>query len=257
MSYVPNTNQKKISTRNIEEHQKKQSMRDKSWKLGPLSFNILSGERVGIIGDSGSGKTSLLYAIQHYGEHEEVEVHYEGTLHRPKDNIFSVMQEAKSVLNPIRTVYGLFRVLHHSRKSKRTQAMNKQEIITYLSLMGFNNFEHIFKAHPHQLSGGMAQRVMCALVLALEPEWILADEISASLDVSYEEKIMEVLYQQVSTVIMVTHRLHLVKKYCHRVMFLEQGKILYDGSVRNFFECPHPVIQEYIDNIMLDNKGST
>lgn len=224
------------------------------WTLGPLSFNIGKGERVGIVGTSGSGKTSVLYALQHYHNPIRDDINYSGKLTKPNSVMMTVMQEPKAVLNPIRTVYRSFKLLNHSNFFEGKKALTIQEIKLFLEMVGLKTTPALLNARPSQLSGGMAQKVMIALGLALNPQWLLADEVSGSLDAVHEQQIMELLVTRIPSLLIVTHRIYLLKKYCTRVIFLSQGKSVFDGNVDAFFRCNIEEVQMFLDNLILTSN---
>lgn len=226
------------------------------WQLGPLNLQIEQGEKIVVLGDSGSGKTSFLSCVQYYGEGSEIHTlrsaEVSGAIINESNlNIMTVFQESKSAFNPLKTVQHLFKDLYHSQKFPFDKSFDRKEIMRYLEMTGLENPQSILKKHPDQLSGGMAQRVMIAMVLSMQPDVILADEVTSAVDKVNEKIVLDILLSHVDTLIMVTHRLHIINELFSRIIFLEEGKIVFDGTYDAFMSSDLLCIREYIENINL------
>lgn len=224
------------------------------WTLGPLSLDINRGEKIALVGKSGSGKTSFLRLLQSGGKNINDTLSYTGIRNTHGANIMSIFQEPKAVLSPLKTVYTAFKHLAYSKKYPHTTPLSKQDIAEYLNTVGLDNVYEVMNKRPYQLSGGMAQKVMIALVLVMNAEVVLADEVSSSLDRESEKTIMDFLIERFETMIIATHKLHLITEQFPRIIFFEEGKILFDGVRTAFLQSSHPSIQMYRENLMLLDK---
>jgi oligopeptide/dipeptide ABC transporter ATP-binding protein len=214
-----------------------------------VNLSIEKGEVVGIVGESGSGKSVLSLSImrilaQPQGRIVEGEIWFDG-----KDlvkiseqemcalrgnHISMVFQEPMTALNPVRTVGSqiqeIYRVHSHLKKKEA-----RERSIHMLKRVGIPSPEQRYKEYPHQLSGGMRQRVLIAMALACNPELLIADEPTTALDVTIQAQILDLmrdLQKEFGTAIMlITHDLGVVRSMAHRVL------VMYAGSVVEYGEC--------------------
>jgi ABC-type glutathione transport system ATPase component len=230
--------------------------------VADVSFAVHEGEMVGIVGGSGSGKTTTLRAIlkrlPRAGKVAGGEIVYRGQdllalsdqeLRRVRgDRIAIIVQNPIAALNPLRHVEdqigGLAR--QHGR------ALSSDEIAGRLREVGIADPGRVLRAYPHELSGGMAQRVLIACAVALEPEMILADEPTSALDVTIQAQIMELLARLVKerdlAVVFVTHDIALVAEYCDRVVVMRTGEIVEQGPVSEVIHSPkHEYTRDLVD----------
>lgn len=224
-----------------------------------ISYSVSSGEIVAIVGESGSGKSvsalTILGLVQTPpGRIVSGEIFFEGTDLLQLDDaalrgirggdIAMVFQEPMTSLNP---VLSIGRQLTEGMKihlGLDTQAA-RQRAIEVLSLVGISDPEDRLKQYPHQLSGGMRQRVMIAIALSCKPKLIIADEPTTALDVTIQAQVlslMEDLCRQMDVaMILITHNLGIVARYAERVNVMYAGRIVETGPAMQVYANPsHP-----------------
>ena len=233
-----------------------------------VSFDVGHGEIVGIVGESGSGKSVTSLAIMQLipnppGSIEQGEILFEETnlLTLPKktmrtfrgNHIAMIFQEPMVSLNPLHTAgRQIMEPLRlHTKSSKKTAA---QRVLELLQLVGIPAPEHRIEEYPHQLSGGMRQRVMIAMALACEPKLLIADEPTTALDVTIQAQILKLIKElQAKTragVIMITHNLGVVAETCDRVIVMYTGHVVEEAHVKELFQSPlHPYTRGLLQSI--------
>jgi oligopeptide/dipeptide ABC transporter ATP-binding protein len=232
-----------------------------------VDFHVNRGEVMGLVGESGCGKSvtslSVMRLIAPPGRIEAGEVLFDGqdllTLreremrHLRGDRISMIFQQPTSSLNPVYDVgMQLGEVLELHRAMKRRDARVRAEEL--LAMVGIPDPKRRLDAFPHELSGGMAQRVMIAMALACEPELLIADEPTTALDVTIQAQILDLvrtLQRETNTaMILITHDLGVVAEMCDRVAVMYAGEIVEQTSVTNLFEHPrHPYTQGLIGSV--------
>ena len=232
--------------------------------VSDLSFYVNEGERLGIVGESGSGKSVTSLAIMRLlpSNTEEVsgEILFNGEnllqLSESKmqairgNHISMIFQEPMTSLNPIHTCGKQIAesVLLHSNATKKEANARALEL---LKLCGIPAPEQRMKEYPHQLSGGMRQRIMIAIALACEPELLIADEPTTALDVTIQAQILELMKKlgkdRNLATIMITHDLGIVYDFCDRVVVVYTGEVVESSPVNELFKKPqHPYTQGLI-----------
>ena len=232
-----------------------------------LSMTLEAGKTLGIVGESGSGKSVTAYSIMQIlaetGEITEGSVKYKGEditkwsereLHNFRGSKCSIIfQDPMTSLNPVFTVGNQLceAILLHTDKNKKEA---KERAIEMLTLVGVNEPESRMKQYPHELSGGMRQRVMIAMALACEPDILIADEPTTALDVTIQAQILELmceLREKMGTAIMlITHDMGVVAETADDVLVLYAGKAVEYGSIEDIFERPkHPYTQGLLNSI--------
>ncbi len=232
-----------------------------------LDFHVDRGEVMGLVGESGCGKSvtslSILRLISPPGRIEAGEVIFDGQdlLKVPEaemralrgDRISMIFQQPTSSLNPVYDVgMQLGEVLEIHRAMKRKAARGRAEEL--LAMVGIPDPHRRIEAFPHELSGGMAQRVMIAMALALEPELLIADEPTTALDVTIQAQILDLmrtLQRETNTaMILITHDLGVVAEMCDRVAVMYAGEIVEQTTVNDLFEDPkHPYTRGLIGSV--------
>ncbi len=232
-----------------------------------LDFHVDRGEVMGLVGESGCGKSvtslSILRLIVPPGRIEAGEVMFDGTdlLKVPEremrglrgDRISMIFQQPTSSLNPVYDVgMQTGEVLEIHRAMKRKDARARAEEL--LAMVGIPDPHRRIDAFPHELSGGMAQRVMIAMALALEPELLIADEPTTALDVTIQAQILDLmrtLQRETNTaMILITHDLGVVAEMCDRVAVMYAGEIVEQTTVNDLFEDPkHPYTRGLIGSV--------
>lgn len=226
--------------------------------LDRLSFVIDKGEIVGLVGESGSGKSvtgfSIVDLIKAPGKIVGGQILFNGRdltqmsedqmrEIRGKD-IAMIFQNPRGALNPVLTIgEQIGQVLKYRQGLTKAQA--KERAIELLRLVHIPEPERRLKAYPHQLSGGMAQRVMIAMAISCGPRLLIADEPTTGLDVTIEYQIIQLLKEMRdltgTSVIVITHDLNMAAEVCDRIMVMYAGKIVERAPVQDFFTRPsHP-----------------
>ena len=221
-----------------------------------VSFEIPERGTLGVVGESGCGKSVTALSIMRLvadppGRIASGEIMYAGVdlLKLPiaemrairGNRIAMIFQEPMTSLNPVFTVGDQVgeAVRLHQHKSK---AEAREIAIAMLKLVGIPSPEDRVDAYPHQLSGGMRQRVMIAMALACKPDLLVADEPTTALDVTVQREILRLLRalqrDEGAAVLFITHNLGLVAKLCDRVSVIHSGRIVEHGTVRAIFEAP-------------------
>ena len=223
-----------------------------------LSFTVRAGETVAIVGESGSGKSvtalSILRLLRSPPAKLSGRVLFKGRdllgLSEPEmrrirgDQISMVFQEPMSSLNPVMPVGAQIAeaVRLHQKVSHRDA---RDRALEMLARVGIPAPERRMRDYPHQLSGGMRQRVMIAIALACDPELLIADEPTTALDVTVQAQILELMRalkaRLGSAVILITHDLGVVAELADRVIIMYAGRKVEEGPVRQIFADPrHP-----------------
>ena len=232
-----------------------------------VDFHVDRGEVLGIVGESGCGKSvtslSIMGLIGHPGKVVAGEILFGGrelTKLKKNDlrklrgeNISMIFQQPTSALNPVYRagiqIKEMFEL--HRDWSKEVE---EEKVIEMLAKVGIPDPERRAKAYPHELSGGMAQRIMIAMALACQPELLIADEPTTALDVTIQAQILDLMrdLQESSktAVILITHDLGVVAEMAHRVAVMYAGEVVEEADVRTIFKDPlHPYTQGLVGSI--------
>ncbi len=234
-----------------------------------VCFEVMAGETLGIVGESGCGKTVtsksvmrlLPEHITRYGKQSkilykdfDILAAGEGEMRNVRgDKIAMIFQEPMTALNPVFTIgWQINEALkYHTKLNKRER---RDRAVEMLRLVEIPNPEQRIKEYPHQLSGGMRQRVMIAIALCCEPDILIADEPTTALDVTIQAQILDLmngLKEKFNTAIMlITHDLGVVATVCDRVMVMYAGRVIESGPVHDIFHNPqHPYTQALLGSI--------
>ena len=227
--------------------------------VGGISYELDYGEVMGIVGESGSGKSQEAYAImgllQSPGKVIGGSITLEGedVLAKSKAEMIAmrgskvamIFQNPMTCLNPVYTIGNqLIEALRaHDKTVSKEEAAKRA--MSMLEMVGINNVQKRMKQYPHELSGGMRQRVMIAMGLICHPQLLIADEPTTALDVTIQAQILELMKDlQKKThmgIIFITHNLGVVAEICDKVSVMYAGKIVEQGLVDDIFYKPgHP-----------------
>lgn len=224
-----------------------------------ISFSVMPGEPVGIVGESGCGKTvtalSVLKLIPSppgriargrvFLDGRDVVPLGEREMRRLRGNVASmIFQEPMTALNPVFTIGSqMTEVLRIHRRMSRREA--REHSVEMLHTVNIESPAKRFTQYPHELSGGMRQRVMIAMALSCDPKLLLADEPSTALDVTVQAQVMEEIRRlqeaRRMSMILITHDLGVIAETCQRVIVMYCGKIVEVSDTRGLFAHPrHP-----------------
>ena len=237
---------------NLSVHYHSEQLKIKA--VNNISFNIGIGNRFGLVGESGSGKTTVVKAILKIlppgaeiisgkisFKNENLLSFTEKQMDRIRwKNISLVTQSAMNALNPVARIsdqmYEIFDV--HEQKSKQEMY---ERCIEIFDMVGIN--PNRFNDYPHQFSGGMRQRVIIAMALALDPMLIIADEPTTALDVIMQAQIIDLLRTLADkkniAVLIITHNIAVVAELCQSVGVMYAGRLMEYGDIQNVFMDPH------------------
>lgn len=232
-----------------------------------VDLTIDEGERIGLVGESGSGKSvtaqSILRLVEEPGVIETGEIRFrDEDLLTVSDNrlreirgssIAMIFQNTANVLDPVYTIKSQMveTIVQNRDVSKGEAADISRQMLEEVEMP---RPEGVLDSYPHELSGGMQQRVMIALALALEPDILIADEPTSALDVTVQNNILTVLKQVVEdrdlSLLWITHNLGVVAQFCDSIAVMYAGEIVEYGTVQEIFHEPtHPYTRELLKTI--------
>jgi oligopeptide/dipeptide ABC transporter ATP-binding protein len=245
-----------------------------------LNLRVEPGQVIGIVGESGSGKSVSMLSITDLIKKENRETQgkaeFSGREETQRDllkmgkeeltkirgkDIGFVFQNPMSSLNPTMRIGAQIAegMLHHR---VATRADVKAKVVSWLDKVGIREPEKRYSAYPHELSGGMRQRVMIAMALSCNPKLLIADEPTTALDVTVEKQILELLMKMKAelglSIIMITHNLPVALNYCDRILVMYAGKMMETGTAFDLVSHPgHPYTQAlFSSNLELGKRGT-
>ncbi len=231
-----------------------------------LSFSVNQGETLGIVGESGCGKSATSLAIMGLLQKNarvsgRVEFQGRSLFERPTselrrlygNEISMVFQDSMNALNPVLRVGDQIAegLLSHRKIGKREALLSS---IDLLDKMGLAHPSEIARMYPHELSGGMRQRVMIAMAMACEPKLLIADEPTTALDVTVQAQILRLIKKLTTKnhmgTLFITHDLGVIAQMCDRVAVMYAGRIVEHGSVKQIFHNPcHPYTEGLLKSV--------
>jgi peptide/nickel transport system ATP-binding protein len=221
-----------------------------------VSFS-LGKEKIGIVGESGSGKSvtgrAILRLLPSYTRVSAAEILFKGQdllslkekeMRRIRGNEISmVMQDPKYSLNPVRTVGEQIAEAYivHSKASK---SVAREQTLQMLEAVRIRNPEQVYRLYPHEVSGGMGQRIMIAMMLIPDPSLLIADEPTSALDVTVQLQVLAILDDLVTQrgmgLIFISHDLELVSSFCDRIIIMYGGRIMEVVNAADLHKSTHP-----------------
>lgn len=240
-----------------------------------VSFDIKEGEIIGLVGESGSGKSvtslSIMRLLDEQGKVTEGDVEFKGidVLGLSKNEIRKlrgrkmsmIFQDPMSSLNPVLKIGD--QLMESSKLHLGLSKIEaKEHSIKMLDLVGIPSPDNVLTRYPHQLSGGMCQRVMIAMAMACNPELLIADEPTTALDVTIQAQIMELLLELKEKknmgILLITHDLGVVAEMCDKVLVMYAGRIVEKADVLDLFESPkHPYTKGLIASVPKLGSGNS
>ncbi|MFZ2097884.1 MAG: ABC transporter ATP-binding protein [Anaerolineales bacterium] len=226
--------------------------------LNGINFDVRKGEVLGLVGETGCGKTvtglSILRLLSRSARITQGQVLLEGVdllklskaeMEKARGSqIAMIFQDPSSSLNPVFTIGDQMKrvIRRHTNLSRATATQRASEM---LQAVGLPDIKRILDSYPHELSGGQQQRVMIAMALSCHPHLLIMDEPTTSLDVTIQAQILRLLQElQVEfdiSAILITHNLGVVAQTCHRIVILYAGRVMEIGTTQQVFRNPqHP-----------------
>ena len=221
-----------------------------------ISFT-LGRERLGIVGESGSGKSmtgrSILKLVRSPGRVTADTLSFDGIdlTHQSERQmrairgarISMVMQDPKFSLNPVMTIgEQIAEALLTHKKLPRNEI--RARMFAMLESVRINDPERVTKLYPHEVSGGMGQRIMIAMMLIPEPDLLIADEPTSALDVSVQAQVLDIINEQIAGkgmgLILISHDLNLVSSYCDRILVMYRGEVVEECKASELKDAKHP-----------------
>lgn len=240
-----------------------------------VTLSVNKNEILGIVGESGSGKSALAFSIMklHPKDKSKMEGHVyfkdqdlvpltDRKMQRLRGNeLGMIFQDPMSALNPLMTIGDQITesLYFHTNLSKEKR---KHRAVELLDLVGINNPETVYGQYPHELSGGMRQRVVIAIAISCDPTFLIADEPTTALDVTIQAQILDLineLKEKLNTgVILITHDLGVVAEMADRVAVMYAGQVVESAPVNELFNNPkHPYTRSLLQSNPTNNKAKT
>lgn len=234
--------------------------------LNHVSFAMDNGEMLGIVGESGSGKSMTAMAISGLLKRHDIkksgEIFFDGNelLHASRaelrkyqgNDISVIFQEPMTSLNPVKRIGWQVEESLKIHRPDMGKSERKKRAIEVLADVELPDPERIYKKYPHELSGGMRQRVMIASAMICEPKLLIADEPTTALDVTIQLQIVNLLQrlnrEKHMAVLFISHDLSLVKRLCGRIIVMQNGNVVEEGFTQEIFDNPREAYTKELIN---------
>lgn len=231
-----------------------------------VSLNVRKNEVLAIVGESGSGKSAFAFSIMglHTRAKIEGEINYKGNNlanttanHMKKlrgSEMGMIFQDALSALNPLMVVGAQIDEAIFLHNPKISKGLRKKQVINLLNQVGIPRPEKTYYQYPHELSGGMRQRIVIAMAISNQPELLIADEPTTALDVTIQSQILDLIKELKETIhagiILITHDLGVVAEMADRVAVMYAGQIVEIADIYTLMENPqHPYTRSLLNSI--------
>ncbi|WP_197046688.1 ABC transporter ATP-binding protein [Oceanobacillus salinisoli] len=233
-----------------------------------LNLTIMKKQKYGIVGESGSGKSLTSLSILNLlpegievgnghillnNDTNLVNVSKKDMRHIRGNEISMIFQEPMTALDPLFTIeHQVSEVLKFHGETSKKEMHNK--MMTLFEQVGFARPKQILKSYPHQLSGGMRQRVMIAMALICKPKLLIADEPTTALDVTIQAQILDLMNELTeyydTSILLITHDLGVIAETCERVAVMYAGTVVEEASVKDLFDHPaHPYTKGLLSSV--------
>lgn len=245
-----------------------------TYPVDGVSFELRQGETLGLVGESGSGKSLTSMSLTRLLPTRAVKIdsgsiEFDGQDVRAMSGralrsmrgrrIATIFQEPMTALNPAFTIGNqVAEPLRRHQGLSTRQA--RRRVIELLDMVGIPRPGQIIQDYPHQLSGGMRQRVMIAMAMSCEPDVLIADEPTTALDVTTQAQILDLMLdlqlEHGMAILLVTHDLGVIAQTCSRVVVMKKGKFVEEAAVKDIFDAPkHPYTRALLESMPSRNRG--
>jgi peptide/nickel transport system ATP-binding protein len=234
-------------------------------------LTLNKNEILGIVGESGSGKSALAFSVM--GLHNRVKIEGNILLKNQDlarmsnsklnklrgDDLAMIFQDPLTALNPLMEVGDQIAETLILHKPEMSKTQRKERVIELLNMVGISRPEYVYGQFPHELSGGMRQRVVIAIAIANRPELLIADEPTTALDVTIQAQILDLIRKLKEDIragiILITHDLGVVAEMADRVAVMYAGQIIEIANVHTLFENPlHPYTKSLLNSVPAEGQ---
>ncbi|MFD1211853.1 ABC transporter ATP-binding protein [Arthrobacter sp. GCM10027362] len=241
--------------------------------LHGISFDVGESEAVGIVGESGSGKSTVVRSVIKllmppgrvaaggavFGGRDLLQLRERDIRQIRGKDIGFIAQNPFSALNPVVRIEKQFANIAKAH-GMRADGAAREHALELLAATGVNDPQRVMRGYAHELSGGMAQRVVIAMALYLNPRLVIADEPTTALDLTVQRQVLDTLrrltVESGRAMLIVTHDLGVVARYCDRVLVMYQGKVVEQGNVSRVFVDPqHPYTVSLLNSVVRPEDG--